>query len=171
MVTLNEGRSVPAPLVHWRSVPLITLILIIIAAVFTFVLAAVVVGREAHRLDAIAPRVVYIEEQALSYVAERLPDDTQARLTLDELAQLLTFHLRWLNAKGLQPDKVVDRRQDIDDEVVVEGDSLTAYLLGQADEAGVEILDDIDVVRVVDAHQQYFDAIGAVGPLAMEIDD
>lgn len=151
--------------------PLITLILIIIAALFTFVLAAVVVGREAHRLDAIAPRVVYIEEQALSFVAERLPDDTQGRLTLDELRQLLTFHLRWLNAKGLQPDKVTDRRQDIDDEVVVEGDSLTAYLLGQADEAGVEILDDIDVVRVVDAHQEYFDAIGAVGPLAMELDD
>jgi len=152
-------------------VPLITLILIIIAALFTFVLAAVVVGREAHRLDAIAPRVVYIEQQALSFVAERLPDDTQARLTLDELAQLLTFHLHWLNQKGLQPDKVIDRRQDIDDEVVVEGDSLTAYLLGQADEAGVEILDDIDVVRVVDAHQEYFDAIGAVGPLAMELDD
>ncbi|MEO6124572.1 MAG: hypothetical protein ABIR32_12780 [Ilumatobacteraceae bacterium] len=151
--------------------PLITLIFILIAALFTFVLAAVVVGREARRLDAIAPRVVYIEEQALSYVAERLPDDTQSRLTLDELSQLLTFHLHWLNAKGLQPDKVIDRRQDIDDEVVVEGDSLTAYLLGQADEAGVEILDDIDVVRVVDAHQEYFNAIGAVGPLAMELDD
>ena len=149
--------------------PLITLIFIILAAVFTFVLAAVVVGREAHRLDALSPRVVYVEEQALSFVAERLPEDTQSRLTLEELAQLLTFHLRWLHLKGLQPDRVIDRRQDIDDEVVVEGDSLTAYLLGQADEAGVEIIDDIDVVRVVDAHQEYFDAIGAVGPLAMEI--
>jgi hypothetical protein len=150
---------------------MITLILVLVAALFTFVLAAVVVGREAHRLDAISPRVVYLEEQALSFVSERLPEDTQGRLTLDELAQLLTFHLRWLNQKGLQPDGVVDRRQDIDEEVVVEGDSLTAYLLGEAERHGVEILDDIDVVRVVDAHQEYFDAIGAVGPLAMEIGD
>jgi len=150
-------------------VPTITLILIVVAALFTFVLAAVVVGREARRLDSLSPRVVYIEEQALSFVAERLPEDTQARLTLDDLRSLLTYHLRWLNLKGLQPDKVIDRVQDIDDEVVVEGDSLTAYLLGQAELDGVDILDDIDVVRVVDAHQEYMDAIGAVGPLAMEL--
>ncbi|CAB4886330.1 unannotated protein [freshwater metagenome] len=150
--------------------PTITLVLVILAALFTFVLAAVVVGREAHRLDALAPRVVYVEEQAVAFVAERLPAETQARLTLDELAQLLTFHLRWLNTKGLQPDHVIDRRQDISTTVVVEGDDVTAYLIGEAERNGVEVLDDIDVVHVVDAHQQYFDAIGAVGPLAGEID-
>ena len=151
--------------------PTITLVFILLAAAFTFALAAVVVGREAHRLDALSPRVVYVEEEALSFVAERLPDDTQGRLTLDDLRALLTYHLRWLNEKGLQPDQVIDRPQDIDDEVVVEGDSLTAFLLGEAEKNGVEILDDIDVVRVVDAHQEYFDAIGAVGPLAMELGD
>ncbi len=149
--------------------PAITLFFVVVAALFTFVLAAVVVGREARRLDSLSPRVVYIEEQALSFVAERLPEDTQARLTLDELRVLLTYHLRWLNQKGLQPDRVIDRPQDILDEVVVEDDSLTAYLLGEADRDGIDILDDVDVVRVVDAHQEYFDAIGAVGPLAMEI--
>ncbi len=150
--------------------PTITLFFVALAAVFTFVLAAIVVGREAHRLDALAPRVVYIEEQAVAFVAERLPADTQARLTLDELALLLTFHLRWLNGKGLQPDDVIDRPQGLDEPVVVVGDDVAAYLLGEAERNGVEILDDVDVVRVVDAHQQYFDAIGAVGPLANEID-
>jgi hypothetical protein len=152
-------------------VPTITLIFILLAAAFTIALAAVVVGREAHRLDALSPRVVYVEEEALSFVAERLPVDTQGRLTLDDLRALLTYHLRWLNEKGLQPDQVIDRPQDIDDEVVVEGDSLTAFLLGEAEKNGVEILDDVDVVCVVDAHQEYFDAIGAVGPLAMELGD
>jgi len=150
-------------------VPAITLLFIVLAAIFTFVLAAVVIGREAHRLDALSPRVVYVEEQALSFVADRLPEDTQGRLTLDELQHLLTYHLRWLNQKGLQPDRVIDRRQDIDEEVVVEGDSLAAYLLGEAERDGIDIIDDVDVVRVVDAHQDYFDAIGAVGPLAMEL--
>ena len=89
--------------------PTITLIFILLAAAFTFALAAVVVGREAHRLDALSPRVVYVEEEALSFVAERLPVDTQGRLTLDDLRALLTYHLRWLNEKGLQPDQVIDR--------------------------------------------------------------
>ena len=150
--------------------PAITLIFIALAAAFTFVVAAVVVGREAHRLDGFAPRVVYIEEQAVAFVAERLPIDTQARLTLDELSQLLTIHLRWLNSNGLQPDNVIDRPQDSAHSVIVDETDLAAFLLGEADRAGIEILDDVDVIRVVDVHQQYFDAIGAVGPLASEID-
>lgn len=150
--------------------PAITLFFVVIAAVLTFAIAAAVVGREAHRLDALSPRVVYLEEQALAFVADHLPADTQARLTPDELSQLLTFHLRWLNAKGLQPDHVIDRRQDIDAEVVVDADNVAAYVLGEADKAGIAVLDDVDVVRVVDAHQQYFDAIGAVGPAATDSD-
>ena len=31
---------------------------------------------------------------------------------------------------------------------------------------GVELLDDVDAVNVVDAHLVYFEAIGAVGPQA-----
>jgi hypothetical protein len=152
-------------------VPAITLFFIILAALFTFALAAVVVGREARRLDSLAPRVVYMEDEALAFVAERLPQETQGHLTPDELAQLLTFHLRWLHAKGLQPDHIIDRPQDIDHTIVVDDDDLTAYLLGEAEKNGIEIIDDVDIVRVVNAHQQYFDAIGAVGPIANELGD
>ena len=59
-----------------------------------------------------------------------------------------------------------DRRQDILDPVVVGEDTVTGYVLGEADRAGIEILDDVDVVNVVDAHLAYFEAIGAVGPPA-----
>lgn len=146
--------------------PTVTFVYIVIAAVATFVLAAVVVGREAHRLDSVAPRSVYIPEEALEFVAEYLPAATQARLTPDELDQLLRFHMRWLHSKGLQPTNVIDRRQDIAVPIVIGEDTLTAYLLSQADVAEIEILDDVDVVNVVDAHLAYFAAIGAIGPLA-----
>ena len=148
----------------------ITWVLIVAAALVTFVIAAVVVGREAHRLDAVAPRSVYLIDEVVEFVAEYLPVDTQARLTPGELEQLLTFHMRWLHAKGLQPTNVIDRRQDIDDLVVVGEDDLTAYVLGEADANGIEIIDDIDVVNVVDAHLAYFAAIGAVGPKAIDPD-
>jgi hypothetical protein len=148
----------------------ITWVFVGLAAVATFLIAAVVVGREAHRLDAVAPRSVYLIDEVLEFVAEYLPPETQARLTPDELEQLLTFHMRWLHAKGLQPANVIDRRQDIDNLVVVGEDDLTAYLLGEADRAGIQIIDDVDVVNVVDAHLAYFEAIGAVGPKALDLD-
>jgi hypothetical protein len=147
----------------------ITWVFLIAAALVTFAIAAGVVGREAHRLDAVAPRSVYVVDEAVEFVAEYLPTDSQARLTPDELEQLLTIHMRWLHAKGLQPTNVIDRRQDIADLVIVGENDLTAYLLAEAEQAGIEILDDVDVVNVVDAHLAYFEAIGAVGPKALDL--
>jgi hypothetical protein len=145
---------------------MVTFLFVLAAAICTFVIAAVVVGREAHRLDAVAPRSVYIPEEAAEFVAEYLPEESQARLTPDELDQLLVFHMRWLHTKGLQPTNVIDRRQDITTPVVIAEDTVVAYLLGEAERAGLDVVDDVDVVNVVDAHMAYFQAIGAVGPKA-----
>ena len=141
----------------------------LVAGVLVFLIAALVVGREARRLDSVAPRAVYEIEQALEFVSNSLPEVTQARLTPDELAQLLRLHLNWLHQRGLQPDRVIDRRQDIEQPVVVSEDALIGYLLGEAESAGVQLLDDVDIVNVVDAHLAYFEAIGAVGPTADEV--
>lgn len=137
-----------------------------LAAVLVFAIAAGTIGREAHRLDAIAPRAVYQLDEAVDFVADRIPIESQARLTPDEVEALLIAHLRWLHQQGLQPDKSVDARQSIDRNLVISEDALVAYLLATADESGVELLDDVDAVNVVDAHLRYFEAIGAVGPQA-----
>jgi hypothetical protein len=145
-----------------------TVVCIVLAALLVFVIAAVAIGREAHRLDAVAPRAVYQPDEAVAFVSDRLPPDTQARLTPEELEHLLVLHMRWLHAKGLQPDAVIDRPQDIDVPVVVDEDTVTGYLLGESEREGIDVLDDVDVVHVVEAHLEYFDAIGAVGPSADE---
>ena len=139
----------------------ITWVFAVVAALIVFAIAAVVVGREAHRLDAVAPRVVYNLDEAVEFVGDRVPEATQARLTPDELEQLLSFHLRWLHAKGLQPRYVIDRRQDIDTPTVIDEDSLIGFILGEAEREGVDVVDDVDVVAVVDAHLAYFEAIGS----------
>jgi hypothetical protein len=138
----------------------------IVAAVLVFAVAAGTIGREARRLDAIAPRAVYQLDEAVDFVADHLPAESQARLTPGEVEQLLVAHLRWLHEQGLQPDRAVDARQSIADQVVISEDALVAYLLARAEEMGVELLDDVDAVNVVDAHLAYFQAIGAVGPQA-----
>jgi hypothetical protein len=144
----------------------ITIVLAVVAALGVFVIAAVAVGREAHRLDAVSPRVVYQLDEAVDFVCDRLPEESQARLTPAEVEQLLVFHMRWLHEQGLQPDGVVDSRQSISEPVIITEDALTAWLLGQAEDNGVELLDDVDAVNVVEAHLEYFEAIGAVGPQA-----
>ena len=144
----------------------ITILFIVLSAVAVFAIAAGTIGREAHRLDAVAPRVVYEIEEAVEFVADRLPADTQGRLTFEEVQVLLREHLNWMSTKGLQPEKPVDQVQNISETLVVDENTLTAHLLARAGENGVEIVDDIDIVRVVDAHLAYFAAIGAVGPQA-----
>jgi hypothetical protein len=144
----------------------ITIVFAVVAAVAVFVVAAIAVGREAHRLDAIAPRVVYELDEAVDFVCDRLPEESQARLTPAEVEQLLVFHMQWLYAEGLQPDGVLDRPQDIADTVVITEDTLTAYLLGESDRNNIDLLVDVDAVNVVEAHLEYFEVIGAVGPQA-----
>ena len=143
-----------------------TLVFALIAAALVFAIAAGTVGREAHRLDAVAPRAVYQLDEAVDFVADRLPAASQARLTPGEVDELLRAHLRWMHDNGLQPDKAVDARQNSDERVVISDDALVAYLLSEAERVGVELLDDVDAVNVVDAHLAYFEAIGAVGPQA-----
>jgi hypothetical protein len=144
----------------------ITIVFGVLAALGVFAVAAVAVGREAHRLDSVAPRAVYELDEAVDFVCDRLPVESQARLTPAEVEQLLVFHMRWLHEQGLQPDGVVDRPQSISEPVVLTEDALTAYLIGAAESNGIDLLDDVDAVNVVEAHLRYFEAIGAVGPPA-----
>jgi hypothetical protein len=148
----------------------ITWVFVALAAVCTFAIAAGVIGREAHRLDALNPKAVYWLDDAVDFVCDRIPKASQARLTPAEVEQLLVLHMRWLHSKGLQPDNLDTVRQHIDLTTIITDDTVVGYLLGEADTAGIEVLDDVDVVNVVDAHLAYFDAIGAVGPRATNLD-
>lgn len=147
----------------------VTVVLAIFAGVVVFAIAAIVIGREARRLDKVAPRVVYEISAAVEYVSERIPVTSQARITMDELRELLLAHLNWMAARNLMPTDVMDRVQDIAEPVIVDETTLVAHLLGEANARGVQLLDDVDVVHVVSAHMDYMSAIGAVGPRAEEV--
>jgi hypothetical protein len=159
----HTGGSLVATL---AQVALVVLILVL-AAVTVFGIAAVTVGREARRLDGVAPRAVYELDEAVDFVADALPAGSQARLTHDEVRTLLRAHMAQLRRKGFQPPVAADQMQEIVDPVVIDETDAVAYLIGQADALGIEVSDE-DVAHVVDAHLAYLDAIGAVGPEADE---
>ncbi len=147
-----------------------SVVLVVVLGIAVFAIAAGAIGREARRLDKLAPRSVYIVEEAAEFVADSLPALSQAQLTHEEVQGLLVAHMRWLHAKGLQPDGITDRQQDITDHpVVLEDTTAVGYLIGVADQAGLE-LDDVDIAHVVEAHLAYFRAIGAIGPEAADPD-
>jgi hypothetical protein len=145
-------------------VSIAAVLILAVAALVVFAIAAGTIGREARRLDAVAPRATYVLDEAVDYVADHLPPESQARLTHAEVRQLLQLHMAQLRRYGLQPPVAVDQVQGIDAVVVEETDAV-GYLIGQVDAAGMDVTD-VDVVNVVDAHLAYFDYIGAVGPPA-----
>jgi hypothetical protein len=146
----------------------LAVIILVLAGAAVFAIAAIVIGREARRLDARSPRATYVLDDAVEFVADHLPPDSQARLTHDEVRWLLRLHMAQLRQYGLQPAVAVDQPQDIDRPVVVEETDAAGYLIGQVDATGMDV-EDVDVVNVVDAHLAYFESIGAVGPPAEEV--
>ena len=145
---------------------ILAIVILVLAGATVFGIAAITLGREAHRLDAVAPRAVYVLDEAVTYVADHLPPPAQARVSHDEVRSLLQAHMAQLRSKGLQPPVAVDQVQEIVEPVVVDETDAVAYLIGQAERLGIDVEDE-DVAHIVDAHLAYLEAIGAVGPPAV----
>jgi hypothetical protein len=137
----------------------------VLAAVLVFAIAAGTVGREAFRLGHQAPPTIFDFDEAVVVVADALPDEAQARLTYDEVRELIGAELDHLRAKGLfaLPGEDVDVPADRD--VVVADDDAVAHVLGEAEAVGLDVTDH-DVFLVIAALHAHLADIGAVGPEA-----
>ena len=149
------------------------LVFAVVGVAIVFVVAAVTVGREAWRLGHQPRSTIFDLDEAVSYVADDIPEATQARLTYDEVRVMVSVQLDHLRAKGViglpgEDPKLVGGRGnggDNPDDVVVEDDDSVAVVLGAADAEGLDVADD-DVFLVVRSLHRYLDDIGAVGPSA-----
>ena len=134
---------------------------VVLAVICTFVIATVSIGVVSGSLAARPRRSVYDLEEAVDFVADRLPEDLTARISFDDVRSVLLFHCDYLAAKGVASERTAD---DIGSAlVVVPDDEPTAFVLGKVEEAGVE-LSDADVVTILDVELEYYRAIGAIGP-------
>lgn len=137
----------------------------LLGAVAVFVVAALSIGIVSGSLARRPRRSVYDLEEAVEFVADRLPDELTARLSYDDVRSVLRFHCDYLAAKGVASERTAD---DIGSSlVVVPDDEPLAVVLGRVEEAGLE-LDDTDVIAILDTEVGYYRAIGAIGP---ELDD
>ena len=111
--------------------------------------------------------------EAVDFVAERLPDELSAKLSYEDVQEILLWRLDHLRLQGSatygRADVTATEAENLDEEVVTSDDDSVDYVLAKAIESGRDI-DALDVVIVLDLESQYLKAIGALGPPAEEAD-
>jgi len=116
--------------------------------VIVVVIGLVVLGRETAQLSTAAMPAVFDMAQAVEFIADRLPQSAQARLSHDDVRWILLADADFIESAEL-----------------VDEDLAVARLLELGDESGREFEDE-DVVAVLNARMAYLEAIGAIGPQA-----
>jgi hypothetical protein len=138
----------------------LAVVLVVLAAIAVFVIAAVVVGREVARLDEQAPRPVFDLEEAVAWVAERLPPEVTAVLSAGDVATMLDWSMELLAAA--EPDPASPGGES-----VVEDAEAVAAVLARGAAAGRDWTAG-QVAAVLDQQTAYLEAIGAVRSLSPE---
>jgi hypothetical protein len=146
----GEGSLGPAMAVVW----------IALAFAIVFAIAAVVIGREARRLDAVPPRPVFDLDEAVAWVAEHLPFEVSAVLSHSDVRRIIELNLEFFRMKSTSSN---GHAVPSDGPVVVGGAETVDYVLRTAEAVG-EPYTAPQVHAVLDAQMTYLEAIGAIGP-------
>jgi hypothetical protein len=134
----------------------------ILAAAVIFAIAAVVVGREARRLDAVPPRPVFDADEAVAWVADHLPFEVSAELSHADVRRIIDLNLEYFRSKGVSSN---GSSPHVDGPVVVGGAETVDYVLRRS-EANGQVYTAAQVHAVLDAQMEYLYSIGAIGPEA-----
>ncbi|MBA3653393.1 MAG: hypothetical protein H0W70_04295 [Actinobacteria bacterium] len=136
----------------------------VVLVAMVFAVAAVVVGREARRLDAVPPNPVFDIDDAVAWVADRLPYEVSAILSHGEVRQIIDLNLEYFRTRGVSGN---GHTTEVEGPVVVGGAETVDYVLRRAGAVGAEFTAG-QVHAVLEAQMGYLEAIGAAGPEAAE---
>lgn len=133
---------------------------VLVAGVAVVLIALLVVGRETAFLASQPRQALFDVDEAVDFVADRLPLEVSARISYDDVRALVRFHLEHVAAAGAPAERWNAGRSRL---VVVDDEEGAEVLMRRSIESGLELTPD-DVAAVLGAELAYFDAIGAVGP-------
>jgi hypothetical protein len=145
------------------------IVLLIVAVLVVVAIALGAVGRTVAKL-ANEPAATVLElDDAVDYIADRLPEEIASRVSYDDVADILAWHLQYFDAIGMASPHGEqiggDAVSDDDEPVIAGGDDSVDWVVERA--SGSE-LTALDVVVVLDLQLAYLGEIGAVGPIAPE---
>ena len=127
------------------------ILFVVLAAVVVFVIAAVLVGRETSRLAASPPRPVFDMDEAVVWIADRLPESVTGQLSHGDVRRILQWSVDHLRVVVLE-DRTAEEEETF------------GYVVDRVAEAG-EIWTPVEVKAVLDAQAEYLTVIGAAGPV------
>ena len=137
-----------------------------LAALTTFVIAAVAVGAATGRQASRVRRAVYDVDDAVTFVADHLDADVTADVSYDDVRAVLDLQLDYLRARGVATYRTDDRAAA--DLIVVSEDEPLAHIIGRVGELAegepASELTDEQVAQILDAEEQYRRSIGGYGP-------
>ena len=139
----------------------------VLAVVAVFVIALIVIGREARRLAAKPPGRVFEFEDAVAWVCDHVGPDVAAVLSPDDVRQILNWHLEFFRMKGVSSN---GHTSDSDGPVVVSGAETVDFVMMKAEAAGSPYTP-AQIHAVLDAQMGYLEDIGAVGPVEEKGED
>lgn len=140
---------------------LLGIVAAVVVAVVVFAIAAGVVGREAHRLDAETRRPVFDVDEAVAYVADHLPFEVSAVLSYDDVRRILGWHLEYLRLRASSSNGHGPR---LDGPVIVGGAETVDYVLERSRAVGADYTP-AQVHAVLEAQMGYLESIDAVAPV------
>jgi hypothetical protein len=137
--------------------------------VLVFAIAAATIGSTVARLaDQPTPAVLKLDE-AVDWVADRLPFEIAAEISHDDVQRILQWHLDYFDEVGLASEFGEELGGDVvpvdAQPVVAVEDEAVDYVVGRALADG-RGLTPLQVVCVLDLQLKYLDEIGAIGPSA-----
>jgi len=142
-------------------------IFFIAAAVAVVAIAAFALWWVTTRLANTEAAAVYDIAEATDYVADRLPDALQAKLSHGDVEAILYWHLTYLRGHGMatfgETDLEAQEAAVGGETVIAEEEVVVDAVMTQARESGRDI-DEVDVVVVLELSNDYMSRIGAFGP-------
>ena len=143
------------------------LIIGVVGIAMVFAIAAVAIGREARRLDSFSPVPVFDVEEAVAFIADRLPESMANSVSYWEVRQVLDWELEELDATGLARESLIvegPKGPQIDTPVVIDDIRLHRLVQRAVDEGTA--LSGAEIRAILDGWLGYLRHIGAVGPEA-----
>ncbi len=139
-----------------------------VGAVAVILIALVAVGKAVAELETERSPAVYDLNDAVEWIAQRLPDEVTARISFEDLKMLLRWHLDWFQEAGVASrhgEELATDQVRVDGAVAPHDAAIDAIVARSLAAGGPEA---VDVVCVLDLQMKYLTAIGAVGD---EVDD
>ena len=138
-------------------------LIVAVGAVMVVAIAFVSVGAAVGRLETETAPAVYRLVDAVQYVADYLPDEVTARISYDDVATVLGWHLDWFASVGLATSygsDLGDPAVAVDEMAVGDTDAACDAVVARSLSEGGP--DPVDVVCILEAQLRYLDDIGAL---------